>query len=112
MINKKFREPAHGDAGFDCSGLTQAAYAAAGIRLPRVAQDQYNAAPHVPDRAPLLPGDLVFYGTPTHVHHVGLYVGGGRMIDAPRPHEPIREEPVRFAGDDYLGAALPVAVGR
>ena len=101
--------PAHGDAGFDCSGLTQTAYATAGIRLPRVAQDQYNAGPRVPDRAPLLPGDLVFYGTPTGVHHVGLYVGAGRMIDAPRPHEVIREEPIRYAGDDYLGAVRPSA---
>ncbi|GAA1918846.1 NlpC/P60 family protein [Streptantibioticus ferralitis] len=96
--------PTHDSVGFDCSGLTQAAYAAAGIRLQRVAQDQYNAGPHVPDRTPLRPGDLVFYGTPTHVHHVGLYVGAGRMIDAPRPHEVIREEPIRYAGDQYLGA--------
>ncbi|WP_367666988.1 C40 family peptidase [Streptomyces sp. DG2A-72] len=71
--------------GFDCSRLTKAAYAAAGITLPRVAQDQYNAGPRVPADAPLLPGDLVFYGTPSNVHHVGLYIGSGHMINAPRP---------------------------
>ncbi|MFF4503008.1 NlpC/P60 family protein [Streptomyces sp. NPDC001401] len=95
--------------GFDCSGLTKAAYSAAGITLPRVAQDQYDAGPHVPAGAPLLPGDLVFYGTPSHVHHVGLYVGEGNMIDAPRPHEVIRLESTRFRGDDYLGATRPAA---
>ncbi|MEV0220299.1 bifunctional lytic transglycosylase/C40 family peptidase [Streptomyces sp. NPDC050704] len=66
--------------GFDCSGLTKAAYAAAGITLPRVAQDQYDAGPRVPAGEPLLPGDLVFYGSPSNVHHVGLYVGNGYMI--------------------------------
>ncbi|MCQ4081838.1 bifunctional lytic transglycosylase/C40 family peptidase [Streptomyces sp. RB6PN25] len=99
--------PARRNTGFDCSGLTQAAYAAAGIPLPRVAQDQYNTSPRVPDGEPLLPGDLVFYGTPSHVHHVGIYEGNGLMIDAPRPHHVIREEPFRFAGDDYLGAVRP-----
>jgi hypothetical protein len=48
--------------GYDCSSLTQAAYRAADIPLPRIAQDQYNATPKVPEETPLLPGDLVFYG--------------------------------------------------
>ena len=47
--------------GYDCSGLTQAAYAAARIPIPRVAQDQYNAGPRLPAGAPLLPGDLLFF---------------------------------------------------
>ncbi|MET9296870.1 bifunctional lytic transglycosylase/C40 family peptidase [Streptomyces sp. NPDC003077] len=99
--------PTRNSIGFDCSGLTQAAYAAAGTRLPRTAHDQYRAGPHIPDHARLLPGDLVFYGAPTHVHHVGLYVGAGRMINAPRPRHTVREEPFRFPGDDYLGATRP-----
>ena len=52
--------PAHGDPGFDCSGLTTAAYQTAGILLPRTAQTQYNAGPLLPFGQPLLPGDLVF----------------------------------------------------
>jgi cell wall-associated NlpC family hydrolase len=51
------------DGGFDCSGLSKAAYAAAGISLPRTAQTQYDAGPPVPAGQPLLPGDLVFFGT-------------------------------------------------
>jgi cell wall-associated NlpC family hydrolase len=96
-----------GGAGFDCSGLTQAAYAAAGILLPRVAQDQYNAGPHLPAGAPLLPGDLVFYGTPHHVHHVALYTGAGHMIDAPHPGALVRQEPLQHT--DLLGATRPTA---
>jgi cell wall-associated NlpC family hydrolase len=99
--------PTGGDAGFDCSGLTRAAYAAANIPLPRVAQDQYDTSPHVPHHAPLLPGDLVFYGTPSHVHHVGIYIGGGHMIDAPHRNQVVREEPYRYNKDDYLGATRP-----
>jgi cell wall-associated NlpC family hydrolase len=99
--------PARGDLGFDCSGLTQAAYAAAGLALPRTAQDQYNAGPRLSPSAVLEPGDLLFYGTPARIHHVGLYIGGGMMIDAPRPHVPIRIEPIRYSGDDYAGATRP-----
>jgi cell wall-associated NlpC family hydrolase len=72
-----------GNGGFDCSGLISAAYKAAGIALPRTADSQFRAGPHVPDGQPLLPGDLVFYGTTAHIHHVGLYIGGGMIIDAP-----------------------------
>ncbi|GAA2535777.1 NlpC/P60 family protein [Pseudonocardia sp. RS010] len=107
--------PDNGEAGFDCSGLTTAAYAAAGITLPRTAQTQYLAGPAVPEGAPLLPGDLVFYGTPgttvtARIHHVALYLGGGQMINAPRFGEPVQVEPYRWNGDDYAGASRPAGV--
>ncbi|MGW4561481.1 bifunctional lytic transglycosylase/C40 family peptidase [Streptomyces sp. NPDC004561] len=105
---------------FDCSGLTQAAYSSVGITLPRVANDQYNAGPH-PTRSQLLPGDLVFFSTDLTdsraIHHVGMYVGGGYMIDAPRTGAVIRFDPID--SPDYFGAtrvtedgakALPTAV--
>ncbi len=63
---------------FDCSGLTQWAYGLAGISLPRTAAEQQQATQRI---ANPLPGDLVFYGDPAT--HVGIYVGNGRMIDAP-----------------------------
>ncbi|MFD8497294.1 NlpC/P60 family protein [Amycolatopsis sp. NPDC059657] len=99
--------PDGGHAGFDCSGLTKAAYAAAGVSLPRTAQTQFNAGPHVPAGQPLLPGDLVFYGTPARIHHVGLYIGGGSMVDAPDFGQVVKIEPYRYKGDDYAGATRP-----
>ncbi len=101
--------PAHNDAGFDCSGLTHAAYAAAGIELPRTADTQYNAGPHVAPWIPLAPGDLVFYGTPAHVHHVGLYIGNNQMINAPTFGQPVQIAFYRWVGDDYVGATRPAA---
>ncbi|HEY3481126.1 MAG TPA: bifunctional lytic transglycosylase/C40 family peptidase [Streptomyces sp.] len=90
---------------FDCSGLTQASYHSVGIELPRVANDQWNAGPH-PARSELLPGDLVFFATdltdPRSIHHVGIYVGGGYMIDAPHTGAVIRFDPIDEA--DYIGA--------
>ncbi|MGW0612575.1 bifunctional lytic transglycosylase/C40 family peptidase [Streptomyces sp. NPDC002788] len=90
---------------FDCSGLTQAAYATVGIKLPRVANDQYNAGPH-PARDELLPGDLVFFSddltNSRAIRHVGIYVGGGYMIDAPRTGAVIRFDPIDTP--DYFGA--------
>jgi len=72
--------------GFDCSSLMQWNFKhAAGINLPRVAQDQYNATARI-KAAELLPGDLVFftgtYDSGTAVTHVGMYIGGGRMIQS------------------------------
>jgi len=101
--------PAAGDAGFDCSGLIRAAYRAAGIALPRTSREQYAAGPRVPAGAPLLPGDLVFYATAGRVHHVGLYIGGGNMIDAPDFGKPVQMEPYRYSNDDYIGATRPTA---
>ncbi|WP_410630962.1 C40 family peptidase [Amycolatopsis sp. cmx-4-83] len=103
--------PVHGDAGFDCSGLTRAAYGAAGIALPRTSSEQYAAGPRVPSGAPLLPGDLVFYATAGRVHHVGLYIGNGYMIDAPDFGQAVKVEPFRHPGDNYLGATRPTVPG-
>ncbi|WP_406702893.1 bifunctional lytic transglycosylase/C40 family peptidase [Streptomyces albidoflavus] len=97
---------------FDCSGLTQAAYRTAGIELPRVANDQYNAGPH-PSRDELLPGDLVFFSddlaNSRAIRHVGIYVGGGYMIDAPRPGAVVRFS--KMDTPDYFGATRVTAAG-
>ncbi|RYJ29673.1 putative secreted transglycosylase [Streptomyces sp. L-9-10] len=90
---------------FDCSGLTQAAYRTVGIELPRVANDQYNAGEH-PSRDELLPGDLVFFSddltNSRAIRHVGLYVGGGYMINAPYTGAVIRFD--KIDTPDYFGA--------
>ncbi|TDB83783.1 hydrolase Nlp/P60 [Actinomadura sp. 7K534] len=106
---------AHGAAikGFDCSGLTQHAWAQAGARIPRVAADQYNAGTHIPRRA-LQPGDLLFFASntdnPATIHHVGIYYGHGRMIHAPHTGDVVRI--AQFTGDphrerQYIGATRP-----
>ena len=105
--------------GFDCSGLVQAAYAVAGVALPRVAQDQYDATPKLAPGAPLAPGDLVFFGGgPGSIDHVGLFVGevSGRnvMVDAPHTGADVRAEVfpatpgARFGSLLYVGASRPV----
>ena len=95
-------------AGFDCSGLTQWAYAHAGVILPRVAQDQYDSTPKVPAGAPLTPGDLLFFGDgPTTVDHVGIYLGNGRMVDAPHTGAVVRVEPIAGFNPPYVGATRP-----
>jgi cell wall-associated NlpC family hydrolase len=98
------------DGRFDCSGLTQAAYASVGVRLPRVANDQYNVGPH-PTRDQLEPGDLVFFGTnltdSRSIDHVGIYIGNGLMVDAPHTGAVVRIEAI--AGwPDYFGATRPL----
>lgn len=98
--------------GFDCSGLVQYAYAAAGLALPRVAQDQHDAGPALPGTATLVAGDLLFFGSgPAAVGHVGIYLGDGRMVDAPHTGALVRVEPVDLTGPSYLGATRPDAAG-
>jgi cell wall-associated NlpC family hydrolase len=93
---------------FDCSGLVQAAYMAAGIVLPRVAQAQYDATPAVPPGLPPQPGDLVFFGTSSsNITHVGVVLGNGEMVDAPHTGAVVRVEPYNWP--DYIGATRPDA---
>ena len=96
------------DGLFDCSGLTQAAYAATGVTLPRTATQQWWAGPHIP-RDQLQPGDLTFYAADTHdpntIGHVGIYIGGNQIIDAPHPGATVRADPLDEAG--YVGAVRP-----
>jgi len=101
-----YRWGGESETAFDCSGLVQAAYAVAGLALPRVAQDQYDAGPHLRLGEALEPGDLVFFGSsPASVDHVGIYVGQQMMIDAPHEGALVRLEDYRWA--DYLGATRP-----
>lgn len=98
-------------AGYDCSGLTQAAYRYAEVDIPRVATAQYEAGPKV-ELQSLQPGDLAFYGNPGFAHHVAIYLGTVRgvpmVLDAPRPGEVVRLDPL-FAGGDLFAATRPVA---
>ncbi|MBV8161564.1 MAG: bifunctional lytic transglycosylase/C40 family peptidase [Acidimicrobiia bacterium] len=104
QLGKPYQWGGCGPDAWDCSCLVQHAYAAGGVALPRTTTEQYAASgPHV-DPAALSPGDLVFFGTPADVHHVGLYVGDGEMLDAPDTGAVVRVEPL-FA--DYLGATRP-----
>ncbi|GGX96487.1 C40 family peptidase [Streptomyces fructofermentans] len=99
--------------GFDCSGLTVYAYAKAGIRLPRTAAAQAGVGRRIPARlgtAALIPGDLVFFayapGRDATIHHVGIYVGGGRMVNAARPGTVVRLDAVQAMSGFAGGARL------
>jgi cell wall-associated NlpC family hydrolase len=79
--------------GFDCSGLVQAAYAAADVTLPRTAQEQYDATTKLGPGDPIEPGDLVFFGSgPNAIEHVGIVVRPGVMVDAPHTGADVRVE--------------------
>ncbi|GGR14955.1 C40 family peptidase [Streptomyces netropsis] len=101
-LGKPYVWGATGPSGFDCSGLTQAAWRSAGVSLPRTTYTQINAGRRI-GRSQLAPGDLVFFYS--GVSHVGLYVGGGKMIHAPHPGAPVRVAPVDQM--PFAGAARP-----
>ncbi|MEU9862595.1 NlpC/P60 family protein [Streptomyces sp. NPDC047971] len=93
QIGKPYVWGATGPSSYDCSGLTQAAWKAAGVELPRTTWDQVEAGTRVAT-ADLLPGDLVFFYD--DISHVGLYIGGGKMIHAPKPGANVREESIYY----------------
>ncbi|MCM2577620.1 C40 family peptidase [Streptomyces meridianus] len=101
-LGKPYVWGATGPSGYDCSGLTLAAWKAAGVSLPRTSYTQINAGQRVP-RSQLAPGDLVFFYS--GISHVGLYIGGGKMIHAPRPGAPVRIAPIDLM--PFAGAARP-----
>jgi cell wall-associated NlpC family hydrolase len=100
-----------GAGGFDCSGLVQAAYAAAGVSLPRVAQAQYDAT--AANSVPLdqvAPGGLVFFGASSAaITHVGIVVSPGEMVDAPHTGAVVRIE--SYDWPDLVAATQPVGAG-
>ncbi|MFD9977002.1 NlpC/P60 family protein [Streptomyces sp. NPDC059017] len=93
QIGKPYVWGATGPSSFDCSGLTQAAWRAAGVDLPRTTWDQVKAGQSVAT-ADLLPGDLVFFYD--DISHVGIYIGDGKMIHAPKPGANVREESIYY----------------
>ncbi len=94
-LGKTYVYGATGPDTFDCSGLTQFVWNKAGVTTPRVAADQDAWSVPVP-LSELKPGDLVFYGT-TDIHHEGMYIGGGLMINAPHTGDVVRISPVFYA---------------
>nr|WSW44135.1 NlpC/P60 family protein [Streptomyces sp. NBC_01001] len=101
-IGKPYVWGATGPGSFDCSGLTQAAWRSAGVSLPRTTYTQINAGQRV-SRDQLAPGDLVFFYS--GVTHVGLYIGNGQMIHAPRPGSTVRVAPIDSM--PWAGASRP-----
>ncbi|AXE87522.1 NlpC/P60 family protein [Streptomyces sp. Go-475] len=92
-----------GPGSYDAPGLTQAAWKAAGVTLPRTTQAQWEAGPRVP-LADVQVGDLVFFHD--DLGHVGIWSGDGMMIHAPGPGALIREESVFFAGQTAIKGAV------
>ncbi len=90
---------AAGPDSFDCSGLTQYAFAAAGISLPHSSRMQATMGQAV-SRAELQAGDLVYFYSP--VSHIGIYIGGGQMVHASTFGEPVKVGSVDMSG--YAGA--------
>ncbi|MFF3393716.1 NlpC/P60 family protein [Streptomyces sp. NPDC002669] len=93
QIGKPYVWGATGPDSYDCSGLTQAAWKAAGVDLPRTTWDQVKVGTRVAT-ADLRPGDLVFFYD--DISHVGIYKGDGMMIHAPKPGANVREESIYY----------------
>ncbi|MEU9285908.1 NlpC/P60 family protein [Streptomyces sp. NPDC048275] len=103
QIGKPYVWGATGPGSYDCSGLTQAAWKAAGVTLPRTTWDQVTAGTTVA-LSDIKPGDLVFFYD--DISHVGLYVGNGMMIHAPKPGTYVREESIFYAGESIIHSVL------
>ncbi|MFZ4584242.1 MAG: NlpC/P60 family protein [Acidimicrobiia bacterium] len=101
QLGKPYVYAATGPNSYDCSGLTMAAWGAAGVGMPHFSGAQYASFPHVPLGA-LEPGDLVFYG-PGGGNHVAMYIGNGLMIEAPHTGAVVRVTGLR----PPMGAARP-----
>jgi peptidoglycan DL-endopeptidase CwlO len=89
-LGKPYEWGADGPNSYDCSGLTMAAWRAAGVQLPHNAEMQWHAVPHL-SRSQLRPGDLVFY---ENLGHVAIYVGNGQIVQAPTFGETVKVSPI------------------
>jgi hypothetical protein len=112
QLGKPYKWGATGQQGFyDCSGLMLQAYRAGGVELPRTSREQWFHGARVWNVGDMQPGDLVFYAynlaDPSTIHHVGIYIGAGNMIDAPYTGAFVRVTP--FLRGDFIGAVRPTA---
>jgi cell wall-associated NlpC family hydrolase len=105
QLGKPYLWGGTGPASFDCSGLVQAAWASAGVSIPRTTGEQVAALPSIP-RSALEPGDLIYFNGATHV---AMYIGNGMIIDAPRTGEVIRMLPLAtdWYTANYYSSARP-----
>src|SRR5918998_4902631 len=107
-VGKPYLWGATGPNTYDCSGLMLRAFQAAGIDMPRVSWQQFQAGGHVPVEQ-AQPGDLLFYATdpndPATIHHVMLYMGDGQMVEAPYSGESVRVRPVPWGYNELVPLA-------
>ena len=105
QLGKPYQWGATGPGSFDCSGLAQAAWAAAGVSIPRTTYSQWAALPHIASSA-IQPGDLLYYDGEGHV---AMYVGGGYIIDAPQTGMDIQKIPMdnSWYASNFDGAVRP-----
>lgn len=111
QVGKPYVYGAGGPDAFDCSGLTSWAYARVGISIPHWAQGQYNLVRSkghlVYSTSALKPGDLVFWGGPSSIYHVGMYIGGGRYVHASMPGIGVVTQSLSMGGG-FAGGGSPV----
>lgn len=100
QVGKPYRWGGSGPNAYDCSGLTRAAWSRAGRSLPHSSRMQSRATRRVRHRK-MRKGDLLFYGKP--VHHVAIYVGNRKMIEAPRPGLKVRKVSAKRPGRVKIG---------
>lgn len=92
QLGKPYQWGATGPDRFDCSGLVWHVFGQLGVKVPRVSRDQARAGDEV-RRSELQPGDLVFFATEGGgINHVGIYVGAGDFVHAPRRHMPVKTD--------------------
>lgn len=105
QLGKPYRYGAEGPNSYDCSGLTMKAWAAAGVNVTRTTNSQYAATKRVA-KSNLQPGDLVFF---SGLGHMGMYVGGGKMIHAPRTGKNVEIVSITsgYYLNNYYGAGRP-----
>jgi peptidoglycan DL-endopeptidase CwlO len=105
QLGKPYLWGGTGPGSYDCSGLVEAAWASAGIAIPRTTYDQWATLPHVP-LSNLQPGDLLFFDG---IGHVSIYVGGNMFIDAPRTGEFVQKVSLSsgWYASTLVGAARP-----
>ncbi|WP_103935572.1 C40 family peptidase [Thermomonospora echinospora] len=105
QIGKPYQYGAEGPNSYDCSGLTMRSWGAAGVNLPRTTYSQYSATKRVA-KSDLQPGDLVFFSS---LGHVGLYVGNGQMVHAPRTGKNVEVVNITsgYYATNYYGAGRP-----